>query len=56
MAKGVVSFIEQFFWTTVWIFVILIVGFFVLGYVKNRWSGNAIGNFADWVSSHAEPQ
>lgn len=54
MLKGLITFTEQFFWTMVWIFLILIIGFFILGYAQN-WGG-PIGNFASWVSSHAEPQ
>lgn len=53
---GLIKFTEQFFWTMVWIFAILIVGYFLLGWASHTWSGNPIGTFASWVQSHAEPQ
>jgi hypothetical protein len=50
------SFVEKLFWSLVWIFALLILGFFLLGLLENRFGGNFIGNLAGWVSSHAEPQ
>ena len=52
--KGLLSFTEQFFWTTVWIFLVLIVGFSLLSWLKGQ--NGPIGDFAGWVSAHAEPQ
>lgn len=56
MAKGVVTFVEQMFWTIIWVFIAIILGYFILGYLKNNMSGNILGSFADWVDSHTQPQ
>ena len=56
MLRGSLTFIEQFFWTMVWIFLILIVGFAVLAFLRNKFGGNIIGSVASWIQSHAEPQ
>jgi hypothetical protein len=54
--RGLVVFVEQFFWTTVWVFLVLIVGYYILGWVKGNQGNNILGSFANWVSTHAEPQ
>lgn len=56
MLNKSLSFIEQFFWTMVWIFIILIVGFYLLALIQNKFGGNVLGNLAGWIQSHAEPQ
>lgn len=52
--KSLFVFTEQFFWTLVWVFLIIIIGFFLLGYAQRL--GGPLGSFASWVSSHAQPQ
>jgi hypothetical protein len=47
-------FIEKFFWTVIWIFIALIVGYAILGWGKNI--GGPIGRLASWVQNRAEPQ
>lgn len=50
MNKGVV-FVEHFFYSTMWIFIMLISGVFFLSWLKMR--GGAVGHYADWTISHA---
>ena len=41
---------EELFWALVWVFSLLIVGYFIL----NKLSGAPyVGGYADWVASHA---
>lgn len=47
---------ERFFWLIVWVFLALIVGYFVLGWVRNNASGNFLGGIAGWIQNRAEPQ
>lgn len=56
MATGIVTFVEQMFWTIVWVFIALILGWMIIQWVRNNQSGNALGSFADWVGNHADPQ
>ena len=46
------KFIEQLFWTIVWVFLALIVGTYLLHLLAgmNGW----IGNIADWIGRKAE--
>lgn len=53
--EHILKFTEHFFWTMVWVLLVLIVAFALLGMLQSRFSGNIIGNFASWVSTHAEP-
>lgn len=46
----------EFFWTMFWVFIVLIAGFWLLSLLANKFSGNIVGNAADWVESHATPQ
>jgi len=52
--KGLLGFTEQLFWTLLWIFLILIIGFWLLG-IMQHWGG-PLGSFASWINQHAEPQ
>lgn len=52
--RGIFLFVEQLFWTMVWVFLVLILGFWLLGWIKGR--DGVLGSIAGWVSSHAEPQ
>jgi len=56
MLRGSLAFIEKFFWAMVFIFVIIIVGFWILAQIENRGNGNVLGNFAQWINDHARPQ
>ena len=38
-----------------WVFLILIVGYFVLNFLSGRFSGNIIGQSASWVEQHSQP-
>lgn len=51
-----IAFTERFFWTMVWIFLTLIVGFWLLGIIQEKGDGSIFGRLAGWISSHAEPQ
>lgn len=46
------KFIEQLFWTIVWVFLALIIGMWLL----HTFSGmnGFIGNIADWIGTKAE--
>lgn len=46
----------EFFWTMFWVFIVLIAGFWLLSLLANKFSGNIVGNAADWVETHATPQ
>jgi len=46
---------KELFWTMFWVFAVLIIGFFFLSYLSNKFSGNIIGTTASWVESHAQP-
>ncbi len=47
---------EEFFWTMFWVFVALIAGFALLGFVSNKFNGNIIGTSASWVEHAAQAQ
>jgi hypothetical protein len=51
--KNLFMFIERFFWSMVWVFLALIVGFWLLGWIQNQ--DGLVGSWAGWVTSHAEP-
>jgi hypothetical protein len=51
--RGIIRIFEEFFWSAFWIFFILIVGFAVLSFLNNKFSGNIVGNAADWVEKRA---
>lgn len=48
---GIVTFTEHLFWSIVWIFLILIIGFWLLGLLSGRFDG--LGNVADWIATRA---
>lgn len=48
--------IENFFWTIVVVFVAIIVGFALLGWLRDTFPNNIVGKFATWTARHAEPQ
>jgi hypothetical protein len=56
MVTKTLSFVEQLFWSMVWIFLILILGFILLKVIEDRFGGSVLGKLADWVSGHAQPQ
>lgn len=45
----------ELLWSLIWLFVLLVVGFFVLGWLSNTFSGNIVGTSASWVEQHAGP-
>ncbi len=51
-----VRFTEHLFWAIIWILLILVVAFAVLGFFQSRFAGSIVGDAADWVASHAQPQ
>jgi hypothetical protein len=51
-----VKFVEHFFWSMVWIFLLLIVGYFILGFIRTKADGNIFGSIANWVDVHSQPQ
>lgn len=44
---------KELFWTGFWVFLVLIVGFAVLTFFANRFSGNPLGSLASWIEVHA---
>jgi hypothetical protein len=49
ITKGLTA-VEQLFWTMLWVIIILILIVAGLRFFEGR--GGALGNIADWVSSH----
>lgn len=45
----------ELFWTIVWVFIALIVGFFLLSWISNR-NIPLLSTFASWAESHAQQQ
>lgn len=45
------KFIEQLFWTIVWVFLALIIGMWLLHTISGM--NGAIGNLADWIGRTA---
>lgn len=41
-------------WSLIWLFALLIIGFFVLSWLSNNMGGNFIGSGASWVEQHAQ--
>jgi hypothetical protein len=39
----------------VYVFFILIVGYFVLNFIAGKFSGNILGQSATWVEQHSQP-
>ena len=56
MVKSLLTHTERFFWAMVWIFLILIAGYAVLAFLRNRFGGDIIGNLAQSVQNRAQPQ
>jgi len=54
--KYIFKFGGELLWTTLWIFLVLVIGFGILSFLSNRFSGNLVGNAADWVEQRAQPQ
>lgn len=52
---SIYDFVKRFSIQIIWIFIALIVGFFLLGLLKNK-VGGPVGSFADAVERHAMPQ
>lgn len=46
------SWLERFFFTIIWIFFILIIGFALLHWLSNF--GGGIGNIANWIGKKSE--
>ena len=56
MFKSLLTHTERFFWAMVWIFLILIAGYAVLAFLRNRFGGDIIGNLAQGIQNRAQPQ
>ena len=56
MLKGLLSNTEKFFWAMVWVFLLLIAGYAVLAFLRNRFGGDIIGNLAQGIQNRAQPQ
>ena len=56
MVKSLLTHTERFFWAMVWIFLILIAGYAVLAFLRNRFGGDIIGNLAQGIQNRAQPQ
>ncbi len=52
--KILYKFGAEIFWTMFWVFLVLIIGFAVLTFLSNRFSGNVLGSTASWVEQHAQ--
>lgn len=52
--ERLVGIIENFFWTIVIVFIAIIVGFTILGWMRDTFPNNVLGKFATWTSKHAE--
>lgn len=48
------KFTKELFWTAFWVFLVLIVGFAILTFISNRFSGNFIGGVASWIENKAQ--
>lgn len=53
--KGFFRLLSELAWSLVWLFALLIIGYFVLSWLSNKFSGNIIGTGATWVEQHAQP-
>lgn len=53
--KGFFKLLSELAWSLVWLFALLIVGYFVLNWLSQTFSGNAVGGAASWVEQHAQP-
>lgn len=51
--KFLVGFGKELFWTIVWVFAALIVGYIILHWLENNFSGNFLGRFATNVEARA---
>ena len=49
---NIMRFIEQLFWTIVWVFLALIVGMWILHTISGM--NGVVGNIADWIGSRSE--
>jgi hypothetical protein len=56
MFKSLLTHTERFFWAMVWIFLILIAGYAVLAFLRSRFNGDFVGNFAQTIQNRAQPQ
>ena len=53
--KAFFRLIADLAWSLVWLFVLLIIGFFILSWLSNNMGGNFVGSGASWVEQHAQP-
>ena len=56
MFKSLLTHTERFFWAMVWIFLLLIAGYAVLAFLRQRFNGDFVGNFAQTIQNRAQPQ
>jgi hypothetical protein len=56
MLRGLLTNTEKFFWAMVWVFLLLIAGYAVLAFLRNRFGGDVIGNLAQGIQNRAQPQ
>lgn len=52
--KAFFRLIADLAWSLVWLFVLLIIGFFILSWLSNNMGGNLVGSGASWVEQHAQ--
>jgi hypothetical protein len=48
--------IEKFFWGMVWLVLMLIIAFWLLGLGQNAGGTSIVGRFFQWVNDRARPQ
>lgn len=53
--KQLVRFAEKLGMDIASLVLLLVISFAVLGYLANKFSGNAIGQGASWLEQHAQP-
>lgn len=46
---------SELLWSLIWLFILLIIGFFILNWLASTFSGNVVGSSASWVEQHAQP-
>lgn len=49
------KFLKELFWTIVWVFIALIVGYFILTWISNR-NIPLLSSVANWTETHSQPQ
>lgn len=54
--KGLIANIERFTWSIVWVFMIIIAGYWLLAFTRHQFGSSLLGSLAQGIQNRAQPQ